>query len=252
MTLRPALMLLAASVLAGCVTTGSVDPMKTDKGRDAARDAYVQLGIGYLQQGQTERAKVPLRQALDLDDSDADAHAALALVFQIEMEPKLADTHFRKAISERRNDPRLLNNYGSFLFEQGRYQDAMERYTEAAQDTLYPERSRVFENLGLTALQLKQREEAKTYFQRSLRLNSRQPRALMEMAQLSFEDKQYVPARAYYDSYVALAPHDARSLLLGVRLAKIFEERDNAASLALQLKRLYPGTPEYQQYLSEQ
>lgn len=252
MTLRPALMLLAASVLAGCVTTGSVDPMKTDKGRDAARDAYVQLGIGYLQQGQTERAKVPLRQALDLDDSDADAHAALALVFQIEMEPKLADTHFRKAISERRNDPRLLNNYGSFLFEQGRYQDAMERYTEAAQDTLYPERSRVFENLGLTALQLKQREEAKTYFQRSLRLNSRQPRALMEMAQLAFEDKQYVPARAYYDSYVALAPHDARSLLLGVRLAKIFEERDNAASLALQLKRLYPGTPEYQQYLSEQ
>jgi type IV pilus assembly protein PilF len=37
-----------------------------------------------------------------------------------------------------------------------------------------------------------------------------------------------------------------------VRLAKIFEERDNAASLALQLKRLYPGTPEYQQFLSEQ
>ena len=36
------------------------------------------------------------------------------------------------------------------------------------------------------------------------------------------------------------------------RLAKIFEERDNAASLGLQLKRLYPGTPEYQQYLSEQ
>lgn len=252
MTLRPALMLLAASVLAGCVTTGNVDPMKTDKGRDAARDAYVQLAIGYLQQGQTERAKVPLRQALELDDKDADAHAALALVFQIEMEPKLADSHFRKALAERRGDARLLNNYGSFLFEQGRYQEAMERYTEAAQDTLYPERSRVFENLGLTALQLKLREEAKTYFQRSLRLNSRQPRALMEMAQLSYEDKQYVPARGYYDSYVALAPHDARSLLLGVRLAKIFEERDNAASLALQLKRLYPGTPEYQQFLSEQ
>ncbi|CAN7476663.1 type IV pilus biogenesis/stability protein PilW [Pseudomonas sp. LjRoot71] len=252
MTLRPALLLLAASLLAGCVTTGNVDPMKTGKGREEARDAYVQLGIGYLQQGETERAKVPLKKALELDSSNADAHAALALVFQIEMEPKLADEHFRKAISQRRDDARLLNNYGSFLFEQKRYQEAMERYTQAAQDNLYPERSRIFENLGLTALQLQQREEAKAYFERSLRLNSRQPRALMEMALLSFEDKQFVPARSYYESYLTLAPHDARSLLLGVRLAKVFEERDNAASLGLQLKRLYPGTPEYQQYLSEQ
>lgn len=252
MTLRPALLLLAASLLAGCVTTGNVDPMKTGKGREEARDAYVQLGIGYLQQGSTENAKVPLRKALEIDPSSADAHAALALVFQIEMEPKLADEHFRKAISQRRDDARLLNNYGSFLFEQKRYQEAMERYTQAAQDSLYPERSRVFENLGLTALQLQQREQAKAYFERSLRLNSRQPRALMEMSLLSFEDKQFVPARSYYESYLTLAPHDARSLLLGVRLAKVFEERDNAASLGLQLKRLYPGTPEYQQYLSEQ
>jgi len=252
MTLRPALLLLAASLLAGCVSTGNVDPMKTSKGREEARDAYVQLGIGYLQQGETERAKVPLKKALELDSSNADAHAALALVFQIEMEPKLADEHFRKAISQRRDDARLLNNYGSFLFEQKRYQEAMERYTQAAQDNLYPERSRIFENLGLTALQLQQREQAKAYFERSLRLNSRQPRALMEMALLSFEDKQFVPARSYYESYLLLAPHDARSLLLGVRLAKVFEERDNAASLGLQLKRLYPGTPEYQQYLSEQ
>lgn len=252
MTLRPALLLLAASLLAGCVTTGSVDPMKTDKGRDEARDAYVQLGIGYLQQGQTGRAKVPLKKALELDSANADAHAALALAFQIEMEPKLADEHFRKAISQRRNDARLLNNYGSFLFEQQRYQEALERYLEAAQDNLYPERSRVFENLGLTAQQLNQPEQAKAYFERSLRLNSRQPRALMEMAQLSYEDKQFVPARSYYEGYLTLAPQTARSLLLGVRLAKIFDERNNAASLGLQLKRLYPGTPEYQQYLSEQ
>ena len=32
----------------------------------------------------------------------------------------------------------------------------------------------------------------------------------------------------------------------------LYEDRDKAASFGLQLKRLYPGTPEYQQYLSEQ
>ncbi|RJG10277.1 type IV pilus biogenesis/stability protein PilW [Pseudomonas cavernicola] len=252
MTLRAALLLFFTSLLVGCVSTGNVDPMKTGKGRDQARDAYVQLGIGYLQQGSTEQAKVPLKKALQLDPSNADAHAALALLFQIEMEPELADEHFRKAISERSNDPRFLNNYGSFLFEQGRYKEAFERYQQAAQDNLYPERSRVFENLGMTALKLNKSDEAKKYFERSLRLNKRQPRALLEMAELSFEGKAYVPARDYYESFSALSEQNSRSLLLGSRLANIFEDRDKAASLGLQLKRLYPGTPEYQQYLSEQ
>jgi type IV pilus assembly protein PilF len=67
-----------------------------------------------------------------------------------------------------------------------------------------------------------------------------------------YEEQQYVPARGYYDSYSQLAEQNARSLLLGASLATIFEDRDTAASLGLQLKRLYPGTPEYQQYRSEQ
>lgn len=252
MTLRPALLLLVVSLLAGCVTTGDVDPMRTAKGRDEARDAYVQLGIAYIQQGDTQRAKVPLKNALDLDSSNADAHAALAMAFQLEMEPKLADEHFRKALSQRPKDARLLNNYGGFLFEQKRYQEAMNTYLKAAEDNLYPERSRVFENLGMTALQLGQREQAKEYFQRALRLSSRQPRALLEMAVLSYEDKEYVPARRYYDSYSEMAPQNARSLLLGARLAEVFEDRDKAASLGLQLRRLYPASQEYQQFVSGQ
>ncbi len=251
MTLRVALLLVSTVLLAACVSTGQVDPMKTDAGRDAARDAYINLGIGYLKQGATERAKVPLKKALELDPSNADANAALALVFQTEMEPDLADQHYRKALSSR-NDSRILNNYGTFLYEQKRYKDASERFQQAAEDNLYPERSRVFENLGLTALKMNNPALAKQHFDKALRLNRQQPLALLEMAQLSFDEKQYVPARDYYQRYSQIAPQNARSLLLGARLSTIFEDRDQAASLGLQLKRLYPGTPEYQQYLSEQ
>ncbi len=251
MTLRATLLLLLFTVLTGCVTTGDVDPMRTGKGRDAARDAYIQLGIGYLQQGNTGRAKSPLKKALELDSSNADAHAALALVFQQEMESELADEHFRKALSARGDDTRILNNYGGFLYEQKRYPEAKARFEQAAKDTLYPERARIFENLGMTALMMKQREEAKAYFERALRLDVRQARALLEMAEMSYEDKNYVQARFYYDSYVAVTEETARSLLLGSRLATIYEDRDKAASIGLQLKRLYPGTPEYQQYVLE-
>ncbi|MGF6690790.1 type IV pilus assembly protein PilF [Metapseudomonas resinovorans] len=251
MTLRAALLLVSSALLAACVSTGQVDPMKTDKGRDAARDAYIDLGIGYLKQGATERAKVPLKKALEMAPSNADANAALALVFQTEMEPELADQHYRKALSSR-SDSRILNNYGTFLFEQGRYKDAYERFQQATEDNLYPERSRVFENLGLTAMKMNNPALAKQHFDKALRLNRQQPMALLEMAQLSFSEKQYVPARDYYQRYSQIAPQTASSLLLGSRLATIFEDRDQAASLGLQLKRLYPGTPEYQQYLSEQ
>lgn len=251
MTLRATLLLFLFAVLTGCVTTGDVNPMRTDEGRDAARDAYIQLGIGYLQQGNTGRAKVPLKKALELDPSNADANAALALVFQSEMEAELADEHFRKALSARGDDTRILNNYGGFLYEQRRYPEAKARFEQAAKDNLYQERARVFENLGMTALMMNDRAQAKTYFQRALRLNVRQERALLEMAVLSYDEKNYVQAKDYYERYVAVSEQNARSLLLGSRLASIFDDRDKAASLGLQLKRLYPGTPEYQQYVLE-
>ncbi|MGH8416016.1 MAG: type IV pilus biogenesis/stability protein PilW [Pseudomonas sp.] len=252
MSLRAALLLCFAMLLVGCVSTGNVDPLSTGKGREEARQAYVQLGLGYLQQGQMERAKAPLKKALELDSSDADANAALGLVFQAEAEPELADQYYKKALSSRPKDARILNNYGSFLYEQKRYKEAYERFEQAADDNLYAERARVFENLGMTSLMLGNRDVALDQFSKALRLDRQQPRALLEMAELSYEDRHYVPARDYYDRFSQLSEQNARSLLLGTRLAKIYDDRNKAASYGLQLKRLYPGTPEYQQYLSEQ
>ncbi len=252
MTLRAALLLFFATLLAACVSSKKAGPLETEQGRKAARDAYIQLGLGYLKQGQGDRAKVPLSKALELDPNDADAHAALALVFQTELEPELADQHYRKALAQRPDDARVLNNYGSFLFEQGRYQDAYERFQQATGDAMYAERARVYLNLGLTAIKLGNTDLAKSHLEKSLRIDSRQPLAQLEMAALDFEARDYVSARSYYTSFSGAGEQNARSLLLGARLAKIFGDRDQAATLGLQLRRYYPGTPEYQQYLSEQ
>ncbi|MGO2489332.1 MAG: type IV pilus biogenesis/stability protein PilW [Pseudomonas taetrolens] len=252
MSLRAARSVVLASLLTGCVSSGDSSPMSTDKGRDEARKAYVQLGLGYLQQGMTEQAKMPLSKALEIDKTDPDTHAALALVFQSEMEHELAEEAFLKALRGRPADARILNNYGSFLFQRQRYQEASAQFQKAAADNLYPERSRVYENLGITSLRLGQREAGRQQLEKALRLNRLQPRALLEMAELSYEDRHYVTARDFYDRFSLLSGQNARSLLLGARLEHIFNDRTSTANYGQQLKRLYPGTPEYQQYLSEQ
>lgn len=239
-------------LLVGCVSENSHDPTQTEKGRQEARDAYIKLGIAHIQQGALAKAKIPLKKALDLDPSSADAHAALALVFQGELETALADQHYRAALESAGQDPRILNNYGSFLYEQKRYVEAFERFQQAAEDPMYSERARVFENLGLTALRLGRRDQAQGYFNRALRLDSQRPNALLELALLAYDNKEYGASRYCYEGFLKLVKQqNARSLLLGIRLARIFQEPASVKSLAQQLKRLYPVSPEYATYLSE-
>lgn len=255
MVVRVGLLLLVSMLLGACVSSANSHlnnhQLRTAEGRNQARDAYIQLGLGYLQQGVTEQAKLPLKKALELDPNSADAHAALAIVFQRELETQLAEQHYRKALAQGQNS-RILNNYGSFLYEQGDYQAAYQQFKAAAEDPMYSGRSGVFENMGLTALRLNDKTLALQHFERSLRLNSQQPRAILETALLLYERQDYVPAQSYYKSFTQLSEHTARSLLLGVQLARIFQDPNQATHLGLQLKRLYPASAEYKQYQLEQ
>lgn len=233
---------LLALVLNGCVTTSDHPTRKTNP--QQARDAYVQLGIGYLQKGETERAKSPLREALKIDPRSETANIALALVFQQEGETESAEKHFRAALASAPGNPRILNNYGAFLMEQERFEEALGYFKKASADTFYGERSRVFENEGLAYRKLGKTEQAKASFERALRLNSQQPQALYELAQIEFEARNYVPAWNHYLGFSQISPQNASSLWLGIQLARRFNDHNRAASYALQLKRLYPATPE--------
>ena len=181
---------------------------------------------------------------MKIDPRSESANVALALVFQQEGEAPLADKHFRAALASAPNNARILNNYGAFLLEQQRNDEALKYFQRAAEDTFYVERSRVFENLGLTYKRLQQPEEAKAAFERALRLNSRQPLALLELARLEFAEQNFVPAWNHYLNFSQISAQNAPSLWLGVQLARRFIDHNRAASYALQLRRLYPASPE--------
>ena len=118
--LRVALALVCL-LCAGCAVTGSRSA--TDNQEVVAR--AVELGIAYLRQGDTLRAKENMHKALDVDPRSPEANASLALVFQQEQEWTLAESHFNKAIALDPKNSAARNNFGAFLYAQGRAEKAV-------------------------------------------------------------------------------------------------------------------------------
>ena len=237
------------SLLTGCVTetTGGskreVDPAKQLK-------AHIDLGMGYISNGEFGRAKENLTTALELDPDSAQAHNAFGLLFQLEGENGLAEMHFKKTVSLEPGFAAGRNNYGAFLYARGRYAEAIEQLVAASENQLYQRRSQVFENLGVCYVHLGDIEAAEAAFIRSLQLNSGQRRALIELGEIRFDQQNYVAARDFYIRHTRIAQQSARSLWLCIRVSRVFDAEDQEASCSLALRNVFPGTPEFEDYQS--
>ena len=70
--------------------------------------------------------------------------------------------------------------------------------------------------------------------------------ALLNMAELSFNNEQYLAARGYMQRFEEVSKHNSRSLWLGIRIEKKLGDKDAVSSLAMLLKANYPDSPETQ------
>jgi type IV pilus assembly protein PilF len=229
--------------LGGCVTesTGGLpDPAPPENRVNAQLD----LARGYLEQGNTERARSSLNKALEIDSRSVEAHVLLGVLNAAESEWGIAEQHFKTALSINPKDAMALNNYGSFLFSRGRFEESVRYLSVLVQDTDYRARSQAYENLGLAQLKVNEREDARESFNRALQLSFSQPQSSLELAQLAYDDGDINSAAGYYDSFRSLAQQNARSLCLGMKIAQAQRDSDRTASYALALNNLFPDSPE--------
>ena len=157
---------------------------------------------------------------------------------------------FRRALSYDSDAADIQNNYGAYLFEKGRLDEAYKQFAKAAANIDYEKRSRAYENMGIVAAKQGSYTLAKEHFEKSLRLNGNLPRARLELASSLKHLGDYRTAWAHYLTYAKQARQNSRSLWLGIQLARINGDRSAAASYALQLERLYPGSKELKAYRS--
>lgn len=231
--------------LTGCVRSTTGD-FKRDNNR--LLSISVKAGIEYMKEGDTDNAHRHLRNALTLDGKSAEAHNAIALLYQYEGDFNLAQKHFKLALKYGRRSAKVLNNYGTLLFTQRRFQESIELLEEAALDAQYESRFLVYDNIGRCALQLKDYGRAQSAFEKALRLNPESTRPLLELAQISFEKRDYNLTSNYLAEYNRLTRGSARSLWLGIRLERIQGDENALASYELALKNLFPKSQEFKRY----
>lgn len=237
--------------LGGCVTETTHSIYSKEFSADAAVESHTDAAMEYLRKGDTENAVRHLRTAHDIDSGSPLVNNGLALAFQMSGEIELAEKHYKAALRADRNMTAARNNYGVFLYGQGRYDDACQQMRRVIKDTLYEGRTDAFYNLGQCELRLGDVAAAEEAFVRTVALNRTHGPALLELAEISLRQSDYAEAQRYYQSYNMVAEPSPRSLYVGIQLADYFGEHDSRASYALALKNLYPYSEEYIRYKRE-
>jgi type IV pilus assembly protein PilF len=202
----------ALFLTAGCV---SMDKREADP--EKAAQIYADLGLQYLRQGNLELARVKLERSLELEGKNADAHHYIAEVYKQLGNRELALQHYSKAVRYDADNPMLLNNYGAFLCEQGRLKEAEEYFLQAAHLPTYRTPELAYENLALCALQTEHPETAEAYFRKALQIRPSLPKSLYQMALISYQQGEYLSARAFIERFHAIG-RTAQSLKLGIRI----------------------------------
>ena len=209
--------------------------------RDEAGVYNVQLGLGYLKQGDTPRAKRKLLMALELMPDSADANGAMAYFLEKTGNITEARKFYQKAMSLAPESGSQLNNYGTFLCRSGNYAEADRYFLKAVKDANYVNSAGAYENAGLCATGIPDNSKAESYFVKALEQDSRRTQSLYELVSIELKQNDADKALAFLRKYQELALGDAALLTLAINAAHQAGKTDIEAGYRLRLSKLNRG-----------
>lgn len=238
---------MTALFLQACVTTTNQTPVNVD----GALDKRIQLGMKYLGVDKRDNARYQFSKALELDSKSAEAYHGIALVHQANGELEPADDAFKKALryADDSNRAGIYVSYGNYWMEQKEPERACDYFEKAAEDFDFGRRPEALYRAGKCAEAIGNSARIKPAFEHALNLNENYSPVLIELAEIYFTDGEYAKSKKLLDRYMTLVtPPNARALWLGIRIERIFGNKDKEASYALALKNRYPYSKEYLEY----
>lgn len=208
-----------------------------DKRRVAVLNALGLAGVA-LQRGDLDSAEAQARTALKADPKSADAYTVLAVIAGQRGQRELAGKNYAKALQLAPGDGDALNNYGAWLCANGRAAESLAQFSAALQDRGYTTPASALGNAGACALRAGQPGLAEENLGRALQFDPSNVAALGAMAQLRFNQAQYLDARAFMQRRLVAAPADRDALILAAQI----EDKMGDAAAAARYRQLVPGT----------
>ncbi len=255
-TVRWLAALALGAALAGCATDGSaptpagkeaatVIPQPTNETEQRRRARIrLELAANYYQQGNFSVALDELRHALEVDPGYAAAYGVLGLVYRDLGDLDRAEDSFRRGLQLAPADPELNNNYGWFLCQTGRERQSIEYFQRALKDPLYATPAKPLHNAGICSLRMGDETAAEGYFQRAFQVDPSNAVAMFNLGALYLKRGQLDRAQFYSQRLLSTYEPTAQTLWLALKIARARGDGTGQASLAAQLRRRFPSSPE--------
>ena len=231
------------------------DPSQRKRDKMELAQARTALAGQYINQRQLDAAKRQLDEAIEAQPNYAPAYDMMGNLLKIEGSPSNianAEKYFKKAISLDPDFIQARNNYGVYLSELGRHQEAIEQFNIAGSTLGYHNRAGALENLGLTYLKMNNPKAAEMAFNKAIETESATVTAKMEMIDILIGRHESLKAKAYFNDLKTMAqlhnqPMPSRLLSQGVRLGILQNDRQEIQRLSSQLLSQHPLSDEAKQ-----
>jgi type IV pilus assembly protein PilF len=117
---------------------------------------------------------------------------------------------------------------------------------QAVKNPLYQMPWRSYSAAGLCSLRQNNVNDAEDFFQRALKLDPDESASLLKLGEIRYRQGKPEEARKLVARHNKLVSPSAESLWLALRIERRLGERVAEQSYANQLRRRFPGSPEYQ------
>lgn len=197
-----------------------VEKAEKEKKLEDAISYHLQLGLGYLKQGDMPRAKRKLLTAQELAPQSAEVSGALAYFFEKTGEVPEAEKYYRKAMALAPGQGAAQNNYGAFLCRLNKHREAEAWFLKAVKDQAYIHSAGAYENAGLCMEAISDDTKAIHYFQLALEKDSRRIQSLYELTRLMLKRQETTEALRLLQKHQKLVYDSPPLLTLAIDAAR--------------------------------
>jgi len=242
-------LLSAATLSAGCATTPMYGRL-TDDQKAATYNA--ELATNYLASGNLEHAQLKLGRALSQDHNNALANNTNGKLLAELEKPAEAEKAFQRSIKLDAKRAEYRNNYGIFLCDQNRAEEAISQFETAAENKFYQTPEFALDNAGVCAMDHDRIVLAEKHLRAAIRQNPVFAPAMLHMAELKLKTGDALLADAYYSRYVTLARQTPQSLFVGISIRRELGDNTAVEQFAQELVSAYPRSSQARTFLASQ